>query len=202
METDVKSFLVEEYLLAEKRYRYIVEALIAKFGEHELQGAARFAPTLVIVENVKKKPSKANKRTCAKVLKVPERFREIFLQLTDGRNVTHVLEIYRKNCVAFEENHYKVLLYHELKHVGMDGSLMPHDVEEWFDVLVGLGPRWPANEIPDLLQPDISWKNIMLARPGLWKQEPDEPNLQPEQEGGETEGEEGEEAAEGAEPEC
>lgn len=45
------------------------------------------------------------------------------------------------------------LIYHELRHIGEEGELLHHDVEDWNNLVATLGVNWPSThaEIIDLL---------------------------------------------------
>ncbi|NPV72120.1 MAG: hypothetical protein HPY55_16055 [Firmicutes bacterium] len=65
-------------------------------------------------------------------------------------------------------------IYHELRHIGPDGKLTAHDVEDWENLVGALGPGWylPERQIPDLLGEDIDWDKICgSVLPGMDRRE-------------------------------
>lgn len=54
--------------------------------------------------------------------------------------------VYEPNCEGLTEKQMGILLWHELKHVGIDGDgepyLVPHDVEEFDDIIASEGLHW------------------------------------------------------------
>ena len=71
-----------------------------------------------------------------------------------------LIVIYEPNVAALSENQLKILLWHELKHIGVDeknGTLqyitVPHDVEEFDSIIYRVGLRWstPGAQVPDIL---------------------------------------------------
>jgi hypothetical protein len=67
-----------------------------------------------------------------------------------------VVTFYEPNMGYMTENQKKVLMLHELKHVGIGSRglrLEPHDIEDFQSILSTYGLRWGAfgNDIPDIL---------------------------------------------------
>ena len=65
-----------------------------------------------------------------------------------------IITFYDKNTNLLSENQKKLLMYHELKHIGEDEKLINHDVEDFADVLKKYGIGWekPGEEIPDVFK--------------------------------------------------
>lgn len=57
-----------------------------------------------------------------------------------------VITFYWPNCENLTEDKLEMLMYHELKHVGFDGdssfTIIPHDVEDFRDVIDRWGVDW------------------------------------------------------------
>ena len=57
--------------------------------------------------------------------------------------------IYEPNCEGLTEDQMKILLWHELEHIGIDedgeGFIVPHDVEEFDDIIKAHGLHWADN---------------------------------------------------------
>ena len=56
--------------------------------------------------------------------------------------------IYEENCAEFSEEQMRILLYHELLHIGIDDKGKPykkaHDVEEFDEIIREHGLHWSA----------------------------------------------------------
>lgn len=54
--------------------------------------------------------------------------------------------IYELNCEGLTEDQMKILIWHELLHIGIDENgdhyIVPHDIEEFFDIIKEHGMRW------------------------------------------------------------
>lgn len=57
--------------------------------------------------------------------------------------------IYEPNCEGLREDQIKILLWHELCHVGIDedgeGYIVPHDVEEFDRIITEHGLHWETD---------------------------------------------------------
>lgn len=56
-----------------------------------------------------------------------------------------IITFYRPNCSALDEARMKILMYHELRHVGFkDGkfSILPHEVEDFKSIIEQHGMNW------------------------------------------------------------
>jgi hypothetical protein len=67
-----------------------------------------------------------------------------------------IITFYERNTGFLNENQLKVLMYHELKHVGigMKGlKITPHDIEDFKDIISEYGMDWNSygKELPDML---------------------------------------------------
>ena len=68
-----------------------------------------------------------------------------------------VVTFYWPNMSYMTDNQKKVLMLHELKHVGLGPKglrLEPHDIEEFETIITRYGLRWNAfgNDVPDILE--------------------------------------------------
>jgi hypothetical protein len=71
-----------------------------------------------------------------------------------------IITIYKNNAYYLNSNQYKLLIYHELKHIsiGMKGlTIRPHNVEDFKDILKAFGLDWSNinSEVPDILESDL-----------------------------------------------
>jgi len=74
--------------------------------------------------------------------KVPAKYKEFI-------PYDFLITVYEINCAGFTEEQIKILLYHELLHVGMDDSgkevkyiINPHDVEDFREIIDKYGLDW------------------------------------------------------------
>lgn len=70
-----------------------------------------------------------------------------------------IITLYEPNIMLLSENQIKVLLWHELRHIGINErtlkteyKLMPHEVEDFHSILDRFGTRWnmPDAQIEDI----------------------------------------------------
>lgn len=60
-------------------------------------------------------------------------------------NADFIVTFYKKTCSALSEEKMKILMRHELKHIGIKGgkfSIVPHDVEDFSDIIEQHGMNW------------------------------------------------------------
>ena len=86
-------------------------------------------------------------------IKPPELYQDIL-------GYDFLIVIYEANAAALTLNQKKILLWHELLHVGIDESsgepryvVNPHDREEFDSIISRAGLRWdePGADVPDIL---------------------------------------------------
>lgn len=70
-----------------------------------------------------------------------------------------IITFYERNTGFLNENQLKVLMYHELKHIGVGEKglkVVPHDIEDFSDILKRYGLDWNTfgKELPDILGGD------------------------------------------------
>ena len=57
-----------------------------------------------------------------------------------------IVTFYRPNCQGMNTDKMKLLMYHELKHVGFEPGgkcfIIPHDVEDFEDIIEQNGMKW------------------------------------------------------------
>ena len=89
------------------------------------------------------------------------KWHEIIYQLT-GKRFQYYMEFFQRNISHMSSEQIILLIYHELRHIGMDGSLVHHDIEEWANMYHRLGADWSATKrkLPDLLDDKVDWDSI------------------------------------------
>ena len=70
-----------------------------------------------------------------------------------------IITFFERNTGFLNENQLKVLMYHELRHIGIGEKglkIVPHDVEDFSDILSRYGLDWNHinKELPDILGGD------------------------------------------------
>lgn len=57
------------------------------------------------------------------------------------------------------------LMYHELRHIGRLGELVPHNIEDWSNMIATLGTDWATSksDIDDILADDFKWDELRKA---------------------------------------
>jgi len=71
-----------------------------------------------------------------------------------------IVTVYEPNVKDWDTNRIKVLLWHELSHIGADLSdsgiktyVVPHDFEDFFDIYNAFGIGWELREdLPDICE--------------------------------------------------
>jgi hypothetical protein len=125
----------------------IANKIIDKFPEFEFIRDMDIRIGFIKSYEQKMKDGKATLGTCEKV---SEKYKAYL-------PYDYIITIYKSNAYYLNDNQYKLLIYHVLKHitVGMRGlAVRPHDVEDFKDILKDFGLNWSSfnnNEIPDIL---------------------------------------------------
>ena len=70
-----------------------------------------------------------------------------------GIDWDYVIEVYGFHAEGKSREWLQILLYHEMRHIGFDGKLVKHNIEDFRDVLLEFGLDWHADkELPDILK--------------------------------------------------
>ena len=70
-----------------------------------------------------------------------------------------IITFYEPNICHLSENHKKILMWHELKHIGLNDRtlkteylIVPHDIEDFYSITDRFGTRWSEiDNIDDIL---------------------------------------------------
>lgn len=140
-----------------ENYRPIAKALIEK--HHELSHIAY--QTIIFGDDLTSKGKSRGRRLMAKISKMPAVDRDIIRQLT-GKTYDYRMTFIRNNTEGLSAKQIIALVYHELRHIGEDGSMVGHDVEDFSNMVRALGNNWceENKEIPDLLDKSFVWEGI------------------------------------------
>jgi predicted metallopeptidase len=131
---------------ADPETKAIAEKIICKYPEFDFITAMGIKIGFVRSYETKNKDGKAVLGTCEKV---NEKFKA-FLPFD------YIITVYKNNVYYLNDNQYKLLIYHELKHItiGMKGlTIRPHNVEDFKDILKAFGLDWSNvnSVVPDIL---------------------------------------------------
>ena len=148
-----------------ENYRPIAEALKNKFQELE------HVPVndIIFIDNTETKKKKNSSIVYAQVGKVPDKYRDIIYQFT-GKYFGFMIEVFRENTAEMSREQIIALIYHELRHIqlvikknGSEITIVGHEVNDWLNMIEKLGLDWNSTKsnIPDLLNENINWGNIM-----------------------------------------
>lgn len=68
----------------------------------------------------------------------------------------YIITVYEPNVAYMSEAQLALLMWHELKHIPMSGSFVPHDVADFSAIIEGYGIDWsvPDADIPNILAGD------------------------------------------------
>ena len=146
-------------------YRPIAQGLAAKFTElRHVQPKG-----ILFVDNTQGKKEHRGKKVLAQISMFPEKWYQIIYQLT-GRAYLYMIEFFKENLQEATREQIIAVVYHELKHIGKDGELVAHDIEDWDVMYHKLGHDWMAKnrDIPDLLEEGVDWDNLL--QPNLFSE--------------------------------
>jgi hypothetical protein len=149
----VKAFKKDLQLVfaeADPEAEAIANKIIDKFPEFEFIKDMGIKIGFVVSFENKTKDGKATLGSCQKL-------NEVFKAYLP---YDFIITIYKNNAYYLNSNQYKLLIYHELKHIsiGMKGlTIRPHNVEDFKDILKAFGLDWSNinSEVPDILESDF-----------------------------------------------
>lgn len=86
--------------------------------------------------------------------KISTPYRQILRDL--GLDAEFIIEFYSASTEGKSKEWEAILMFHELQHIGEDGKLVEHDVEDFYSVLNNVGVDWTADRnLPDILKKKI-----------------------------------------------
>ena len=100
-----------------------------------------------------KEKKSGGRRILGECIKVPDIYSDLL-------HLDFLIVVYEPNIVSLSENQLKILLWHELKHIGIKDSdgepiyiVNPHDREEFDSIIDRVGLYWsePGADVPDIL---------------------------------------------------
>jgi hypothetical protein len=149
-----------QYVIREQ-FRPIAEQLVNKYPELRHIQTER----ILFVADTTGTGKIKDKRKKAQIGAMPVKWTEILHQIT-RQWFTWMMEFFTMNCSGLRHEQYVALVYHELRHIGLDGKPCCHDVEDWQEMIDALGLNWSSlreegAEFPDLLDPGVDWDRLM-----------------------------------------
>jgi len=135
-------------------YKPIATRLIKKFEELK-----HIKPSKILfIEDMdyeEPKSSKPKKYWRARISKANKQFSEMtgYEYILETRNY-YIERMSREQIIA--------LIYHELRHIGKDGDMVKHDIEDWNNMIATLGTDWATTQakIKNLLEDEILWREL------------------------------------------
>lgn len=148
-----------DYEIVNSKIRPIAEAIVEKYDE-----LRHINPGKILFITNHKSAGSRKKVVLAKTSLIPLKWTELLYQL-GGCSYFYIVEFIAKTTAAMDESQMVALVYRELRKIGPEGELLTYDVQDWWQILMGLGRKWyyPENSCPNLLDDTINWKKLMGA---------------------------------------
>ncbi len=69
--------------------------------------------------------------------------------------------VYGRHAEGKSAEWLKIVLYHELRHIGIDGKVAKHTTEDFADILEDFGIRWTDDKeaLPDITKMELKLRN-------------------------------------------
>ena len=148
-----------DFEICNSRIRPIADELIKKYEELRHVDASK----ILFIVNHKSGGSK-KRVVLAKTARVSDKWRDVLYQL-GACSYFYVIEFYAKTTACLDENQMTALVYRELRMIDPEGAIVTPDINDWWQVLTGLGRHWfyPDSTCPNLLEAGIDWRKLMGA---------------------------------------
>lgn len=135
------------------RYRPIAEKLVEKFRELRHINVKK----ILFIEDTEWEPTATAKRPWkARISKANK-------QLEAMTGYEYVLETRKHYTGNMQDAQLVALIYHELRHIDVDGNLNKHDIEDWGNIVATLGVDWSTTiaQIPNILDHEFDgWREM------------------------------------------
>jgi predicted metallopeptidase len=136
-------------------YTPIAEALIGKFED-----LAHIRPSeILFIENTHWEPPSGESRKKTWLARIKKA--DSMLENTWG--YSYVIETKAHYTETMHKEQVIATIYHELLHIGQDGEIYPHDVEDWGHMVATLGVNWATTrtEIANILDEEFpGWDEL------------------------------------------
>ncbi len=136
-------------------YRPIAEKLIEKFCEIRHINPHR----ILFIEDIDWEEKSTTGRTWMARTKIANK------EFTDMTGYDYIIEFREFYTEQMKKEQIVALVYHELRHIGADGKLVKHDIEDWENMVATLGVDWATTlgDIPDLIDELDGWDELNSA---------------------------------------
>lgn len=140
-----------ETVIKSERYKRIGQKLIENLPEFEFIRDMDIRIAYVASDRLKKKGNGFVLGECVLVKPIYQAFIPY----------DFIIVIYEMNTIELSINQLKLLIYHELRHIGVSDTtaepeykIVPHDVEDFRSILEEFGLDWAeeGKKIPDILR--------------------------------------------------
>lgn len=137
-------------------YGPIARGLIDKFEEIEHVRYYR----IIFIEDRQWEPGNAVWNWKARIKKAGTQFRE-------ATGYDYILETRKYYTERMSKEQLILLIYHELKHIGQDGSILHHNIEDWDNIVATFGKDWHqrGQELINILDAQFGSENWRLVLP-------------------------------------
>ncbi len=133
-------------------YRHIAVQLVKKFEE-----LRHIKPSKILfIEDMDyEDPENGKPQWRAKISKANKQF-------TVMTGYEYILETRNYFIERMQREQIIALIYHELRHIGQDGDMVKHDIEDWNNMIATPGTDWATTQakIKDLLEDKILWSEL------------------------------------------
>jgi len=147
----------DKHEVASWRYEGIAEKLILRFGELSHLDAS----SILFIEDICWEPPKPN--GVAEKWQWMARAKKADKYLKETWGSQFVIETRRHFTERMSGEQIVALIYHELRHIGRDGEILHHEIEDWECMVATLGAHWddPKASIADILGYDFDgWEPL------------------------------------------
>lgn len=136
-------------------YRPIAEKLIEKFAEIRYINPHK----ILFIEDTDWAKKETTGRTWMARTKIANK------EFTDMTGYDYIIEFREFYTERMQKEQIVALVYHELRHIGVDGKLVKHDIEDWENMVATLGVDWATTlgDIPDLIDELDEWDELNSA---------------------------------------
>lgn len=136
-------------------YRPIAEKLIEKFTEIRHINPHK----ILFIEDTDWEEKKTTGRTWMARVKIANK------EFADMTGYDYIIEFREFYTERMQKEQIVALVYHELRHIGTDGKLVKHDIEDWENMVATLGVDWATTlgDIPDLIDELDEWDELNSA---------------------------------------
>ncbi len=145
----------ERHWIKNYLYRPIAEKLVAKFPE-----ISHIKPSKILfIEDTEWERGIAKQPWIGQIKKSNK-------QLESMTGYEYVMEIRSYFTDKMSKAQIIALIYHEIRHIHQDGSVLKHDIEDWSNMVTTLGKDWATTDhvIENILDDDFEgWDDLRKA---------------------------------------